>query len=147
MCAIVCLYVICIGILASLACCDLCVAVSRLHPGVFWLLVFKCVCGCACALVCMQFLCFIFFKCCRIFSGCITCCHMCLASRVCVCAPRKYALWLVIYPCVICLWTCVLWSSVYNFQFLNFVCSSDTKLWIKSKSTIRSKMVRYIVKV
>jgi len=29
------------------------------HLGFFWLLVFRGVCGCACALVCMQFLCFL----------------------------------------------------------------------------------------
>jgi hypothetical protein len=40
--------------------------------------------------------------------------------------------------CVICLWTCVFWYFVYNFSFLNFVCSWDTRRCIKSKSTIRS---------
>jgi hypothetical protein len=57
LCAIVCIY---IGILAPLACCGLWVAVSLIATWVLfpWLLVFQGVCGCACALVCMQFLCF-----------------------------------------------------------------------------------------
>jgi hypothetical protein len=40
-------------------------------------------------------------------------------------------------------WTCVLWSFVYNFQFLNFVCSWDTRRRIKSKSTIRSILIHH----
>jgi hypothetical protein len=37
-----------------------------------------------------------------------------------VCVPRLVGLWLVIDPCVICLWTCVLCSFVYNFYFPQF---------------------------
>jgi hypothetical protein len=53
----VCIY---IGILAPLACCGLWVSVSLIAIWVFfpWLLVFQGVCGCACALVCMRYLCF-----------------------------------------------------------------------------------------
>jgi hypothetical protein len=62
------------------------------HLGFFWLLVLRGVCGCACALVCMQFLCFLGFlsavKCAVAGSLIATC--VWLASRVYVCTrPGK----------------------------------------------------------
>jgi hypothetical protein len=47
------------------------------HLGFFWLLVFRGVCGCACALVCMQFLCLLGFLCavkCAVAGSLITAC-------------------------------------------------------------------------
>jgi hypothetical protein len=48
------------------------------------------VCGCACALVCMQFLCFLGFNSCEVCSGWVTYCHRCLTcfKGSCVYAPR-----------------------------------------------------------
>jgi hypothetical protein len=61
--------------------------VANCHLGFFWLLVFRGVCGCACALVCMQYLCFLGFLCavkCAV-AGSLTATCVWLASRVCVC--------------------------------------------------------------
>jgi hypothetical protein len=48
--------------------------------------------------------------CCEVCSGWVTYCHLCLTGfkDLCVCASKEVALWFVIDPCVICLWTCVL---------------------------------------
>jgi hypothetical protein len=50
-----------------------------------------------------------FFMCCDLCSDCVI--YRCWCSTglkgLCVCAPRYIALWFVIDPCVICLWTCV----------------------------------------
>jgi hypothetical protein len=75
------------------ACCGLWVAVSLIsHLGFFWLLMFRGVCGCACALVCMQFLCFLGFlsgvKC--AVAGSLIATGVWLVSRVYVCVrPGK----------------------------------------------------------
>jgi hypothetical protein len=62
------------------------------HLGFLWLLVFRGVCGCACALVCMHFLCFLGFLCavkCAVAGSLIATC-VSLAPRVYVCArPDK----------------------------------------------------------
>jgi hypothetical protein len=94
LCAIIWLCVIYMVILAPLfACCGLWVAVPLIsHLGFFWLLVFRCVCGCACALVCIQFLCFLGFLSdvmCAVAGSLIAKCVW-LASRVYVCVrPGK----------------------------------------------------------
>jgi hypothetical protein len=76
--------------------------VTNCHLGFSGFYCFKGVRGCACALVCMHFLCFLGFLCavkCAVAGSLIATC-----------------VWLtLIDPCVICLWTCVLWSFVYNF--------------------------------
>jgi hypothetical protein len=58
-------------------------------PGFFpWLLVFQCVCGCACALVCMRYMCFPGFNSYEVCSGWVICYHLCLTCfkvLCCVC--------------------------------------------------------------
>jgi hypothetical protein len=62
---------------------------TNCHLGLFpWLLVFQGVCGCACALVCMRYLCFPSFNSCEVCSGWVICCHRCLTcfkGLCCVC--------------------------------------------------------------
>jgi hypothetical protein len=52
------------------------------HLGFLWLLVFRGVCECACALVCMQFLYSLGFLCavkCAV-AGSLIACHLCLTG-------------------------------------------------------------------
>jgi hypothetical protein len=67
--------------------------VTNCHLGFFpWLLVFQCVCGCACALVCMRFLCFPCFNSCEVCSGWVICCHRCLTcfkGLCCLCTQES----------------------------------------------------------
>jgi hypothetical protein len=130
----VCIY---IGILAPLRVL-VCEQLSLIATWVFpWLLVFQGVCGRACALVCMRYLCFPGFNSCEVCSGWVICCHQCLTcfkSLCCVCTQVSVS---VVSNWPLCeFWKCVLWFfGMYIFipQFF-----WDTRRWIKSKSTIRS---------
>jgi hypothetical protein len=136
------------------ACCGLWVAVSLIshlglsvsHLSFLWLLVFRGVCGCACALVCMQFLCFLGFY---VLWSVQWLGHLLppvfdwLQGFMCVCAQVSCSVisnWslhdLFVEVCIV-----VLLSIIFN--FLKFVCSWDTRLWIKSKNTIRSILIHH----
>jgi hypothetical protein len=102
-------FVFCIGILAPLRVVSSCV--TNCHLCFFWLLVFRCVRACVC--VCLGLYAILVFP--RFFYVVIStvavsffATYVLLASRVYVCVrPGRVALWFVIGPCVICLWTCV----------------------------------------
>jgi hypothetical protein len=75
-------------------------------------------------------------------SGWVICCHRCLTcfKGLCVYAPRKVALWLVIDPCVnFGRVYCDIWY-IYFYSLIFW----DTRRWIKSKSTIRSVYLFYL---
>jgi hypothetical protein len=127
-----------IGILAPLASFCLWVAVSLIATWVFpWLLEYQGVCGCACALVCIRYLCFPGFQSCEVCSGWATYCHRCLTcfkGLCCVCTQVSGS---VVSNWPLCeFWTCIVVFLVYIFYSSIFW---DTRRWIKSKSTIRSR--------
>jgi hypothetical protein len=144
LCAIMCLCGFYIGIWAPLACCGLWVAVSLIATRVFfpWLLVFQDVCGCACALVCMQFLCVPrFFMCCEVCSGWVTYCHRCLTCFKGLCVSGSVVSnWSL---CDLFVDVCIVIFGIYIFNSSILFVFSDTRRWIKSKSTIRSILTHH----
>jgi hypothetical protein len=107
----------------SLACFGLWVAVSLIATWVFpRLLVFQGVCGCACALVCMRYLCFPGFNSCEVCSGWVICCHRCLTcfkGLCCVCSQVSGS---VVSNWPLCeFWMCVLWFFGIYILFLDFL--------------------------
>jgi hypothetical protein len=110
---------------------------TNCHLGFFpWLLVFQGVCGRACALVCMRYLCFLgFYKLWSVqwLGHLLPLVSDLLQGFMCVCTQVSGS--------VVSNWTLcefcgrVYWYLVYIFNSSIFW---DTRRWIKSKSTIRS---------
>jgi hypothetical protein len=96
----------------------------------------------------MQFWCFLGFLCvviCAVAVSFIATCVL-LVSRVYVCVcPGKVALWLLILVWFVC---GHVYFDLFRFYLLsiiifNFVCSWDTRQWIKSKNTIRLILIHH----
>jgi hypothetical protein len=100
--------------------------VINCHLGFPWLLVFQGVCVCACALVCMRYICFPGFNSCEVCSGWVSCCHRCLTcfkGLCCVCTQVSGSM-VSNWPwCEF--WTCVLWFLVYIFFIPQFFETPD----------------------
>jgi hypothetical protein len=97
--------------------------VTNCHLGFFpWLLVFQGVSGCACALVCVRYLCFPGFSSCEVCSGWVTYCHRCLTCLKGLCCVCTQVSGSVVSNWPLCeFWTRVLWFFGIYILFLNFL--------------------------
>jgi hypothetical protein len=96
--------------------------VTNCHLFFSWLLVIQGVCGCACALVFMRYLCFSGFNSCEVCSGWVIYCHRCLTcfkGLCCLCTQLSGS---VVSNWPLCeFWTYVLWFFGIYILFLNFL--------------------------
>jgi hypothetical protein len=83
--------------------------------------VFQGVCGCACALVCMRYLCFPGFNSCEVCSGWVICCHRFLTCFKCLCCVCTQASGSVVSNWSLCEFWTVLWYFGIYILFLNFL--------------------------
>jgi hypothetical protein len=127
-------------------------SVTNCHLCFFWLLVCVCVRARACACVGLGLYAILvfprFFVCCDLCSGCVIYCHLCFTGFKGLCVCVRPGRLLCCLKLILVWFVCGrVYFDLFRFYLLsitfNFVCSWDTRRWIKSKNKIRLILIHH----